>query len=125
MNLTGCGVFSGGANFASNPNLRGGLKIISAENAYGIVRLKFWRGCRILQCGGQVKTLHARAVIRWIEPDDLCIFASGLRKQVGVGTDQVSDFHAVSEGISAGTKYMPLQVDSALVIRGNRENMNL
>src|ERR1700722_1562731 len=124
MGLSRCGELPRIPHFTIDPHLRRRFEIISAENSDSVERLKLRRVCRISECLRKIKTLHGRPVVRRIKANNFGIFPSRLRQQIRIRTDQISDSHPGFVRIAAGTQYVPLKVDSLVVVRSNWKDMN-
>src|SRR5260370_31222764 len=86
-------------HFASNPDGWRFLKLVAAEDAHGIERLKRWCGSWIGQSCCQTETFHAWSVVRGIQPDDFGIAASRLWPEIGLRRGAVRQLQTVSAGL--------------------------
>src|SRR5258708_2610941 len=110
---------SGMPHFAPHPDAWWILKIVAAEDAHAIQRLKHGGSGWIGQRCRQIETLHTRVVVRRIQPDDLRILGGRLRQKARLRGDDIRQFHAGLKGITAWPQYMSLEVNGILTIRSD------
>src|SRR5215468_1264012 len=112
------------ANFAADGYVGCGLKIVLAEDAHRIERVKFRRVGGAGESGRKIKAFDRGMKIGRIESHDLGVLARWFREQIRIGGDQVGELHAIAIGVTAGAQDMTLEVNSLIVVWRDREDVD-